>query len=217
MWVALGSPALGRLVPSARCPAWQFCRACLRAVGVRREFCSPAALWTAVGRPPLRSGSVAPGTTLATLYDQVPLSLIADTSLDADHGPWPRLCSWNVRWLVAPHSDINVAKKIFILTMLAEGKVVVLQENHWNDNDGKASSRAVGWLPPLPGVAPTADRRAGWPCWCLRGSAYSVGAPSCRAALLRHGCRAVLLTAYPSACRASFSRRTAGGARSTAI
>ena len=36
---------------------------------------------------------------------------------------------------MAAHSDINVTKKIVVLALLAESKVVAVQDTHWNDNE----------------------------------------------------------------------------------
>ncbi|MFM7987974.1 MAG: endonuclease/exonuclease/phosphatase family protein, partial [Candidatus Fonsibacter sp.] len=44
-----------------------------------------------------------------------------------------RLVSWNVRWLVSPHSPQGIAKKARIQRALAAGKMVLLQETHWDE------------------------------------------------------------------------------------
>jgi hypothetical protein len=43
-----------------------------------------------------------------------------------------QLASWNVRWLVSPHTPQGMGKRLRIQRALTAGKVVALQETHWD-------------------------------------------------------------------------------------
>ena len=44
-----------------------------------------------------------------------------------------RLSTWNVRWLLSPHTERALAKKAAIGKVLRSGSVVLLQETHWTE------------------------------------------------------------------------------------
>ncbi len=44
-----------------------------------------------------------------------------------------KAASWNVRWMLDPHTTVAAAKRAVILRLLNEGCVVLLQETHWTE------------------------------------------------------------------------------------
>ena len=49
----------------------------------------------------------------------------------------PGFVSWNVRWLIDPHSVQNIPKRQRIRRWLDAGKVILLRETHWETADLK--------------------------------------------------------------------------------
>ena len=100
--------------------------------GLRARLRSPTALWGRfyAGRGPPRG---------ATWADLVRGRTVADLARGLEHGGSGqgdlRLASWNVRWLVSPHSDKGKLKKAVITRHLLQGRIVAIQETHWDSRD----------------------------------------------------------------------------------
>ena len=145
---ALGRPHGRGLLPTARSEAWGACRRSLESalahLGIRVRVRSAARLWQLL-RPGRLPG---PGATWDQLCGQAFIRdvVTAFTHEDLAPGVW-RLSSWNARWLLDPHSDAAAGKRAVIARLLAQGRVVALQETHWSDD-----ADAAVWEGALPGA-----------------------------------------------------------------
>jgi hypothetical protein len=131
IWALAGRPGLGALVPARRSPGWQGAMKLLRQA-VAPSFPLPqirtwAALWSLLFStpPPLRVNwySLIGNITVGELRQRVE----AVPKLSGIN-----LASWNVRWLLSPHTDKAAAKRTISLNHLIAGRIVCLQETHWH-------------------------------------------------------------------------------------
>ena len=130
LWEALGRPCLAAPLPGPRSLGWRVaCAAlhrCLLERGVRAKLRSAAVLWRALGGGRRRAG--ADWRQLCELGD-------VDTLVGAlglrDAVGSVRFATWNVRWLLSPHTERAAAKHAELGRALRGGNVVLLQETHW--------------------------------------------------------------------------------------
>ena len=131
---ALGYPPLGGYLPGARAPAWRHARILLqehfRRLGLRTHIRSPAALWAL-----LHPTNVPRGATWGQLITDCTLADLERTLRAPTIGQGARLASWNVRWMVSPHTAQNASKRATIRHWLDAGRLVLLQETHWDAAD----------------------------------------------------------------------------------
>ena len=132
LWEALGQPTPGARVPGAQFPAWRSAtshlQAALREHGCTRKVRSWRTLWRAVhlSAPPRFC-------TWAQLCDGKNLEQLVGALRRGDEdGGKLSLVNWNIRWLVDPLATITLRKKAVVTRWLEKGKVVMLQETHWN-------------------------------------------------------------------------------------
>jgi len=131
---ALGEPAPVAPLPTARSPAWAAAAALLREAlarhGAPGRVRSPDALWR------LLRGTERPrGATWGGLLAGRGLDDLVDAMAGRGTEGEVRLASWNVRWLVAPHTARNAAKREVLRRLLEAGRVVLVQETHWTAAD----------------------------------------------------------------------------------
>ena len=126
----MGCPDLAAPLPGPRSLGWRAaCTAlqrCLLGRGVRARLRSAAGLWRVLGGGPLRAG--ADWRQLCELGN-VDTLVGAMALRDADGGV--RFATWNVRWLLSPHTERAAAKHAELGRALRGGNVVLLQETHW--------------------------------------------------------------------------------------
>ena len=130
LWEALGRPPLDNPLPLGRSGVWrtarQSLRRALRALDGTGGWRSPGALWAATRGEPLPIGR-----TWGQLCDGLTLEHAREAERRVQGGISMKAASWNVRWLLDPHTSVAAAKRAVILRLLAEGCVVLLQETHW--------------------------------------------------------------------------------------
>merc|ERR1712155_447050 len=73
-----------------------------------------------------------------------------------------RIATWNIRWLVSPHTEQATAKRGVVRQWLDAGHVSLLQETHWDQAD------IAIWTTPFPAAtlaaAPAVPGPRGGPC-----------------------------------------------------
>ena len=142
---AVGRPRLEELLPSARASSWVRAaagmRAALAAREVRGRVRSASALWRL-----LRGGSPPPGATWGWLLAGRGLGHLVEGLEAGAVGEEVRLASWNARWLVSLDSTQVALKREAVRKWLDAGRVVLLQETHWNAVD------ALVWESRFPGA-----------------------------------------------------------------
>ena len=161
--VLLCCPARDAAVPTARFPGWQrpasLLHDALRRHGVRRRFRSWQSLWTALhNSPPARSA------TWGGLLGDFTLNFLVERVSTPPPAGWPLLSFWNLGWLVDPHTDAAIAKRLAVSRMLRTQSVVGIAETHW---DAATADRWAGLFtlgsviaaPARPG--PAAGRQGG--------------------------------------------------------
>ena len=130
LWEALGRPCLVAPLPGPRSLGWRVaCAALQRCVlgrGVRARIRSAAVLWRALNGGPPRVG--ADWRQLCELGDVD--TLVGALRLREVVGS-VRFATWNVRWLLSPHTERAAAKHAELGRALRGGNVVLLQETHW--------------------------------------------------------------------------------------
>ena len=128
----------------------------LRRDGSAGRVRSPAALWSL-----LRQGLPLVGTKWRRLLFRHNWADLLEALARRRTASGTRLASWNVRWLVSPHTEQAAAKRAVIRRWLDVGRVVLLQETHWVDAD------AVVWASLFPAAtlcyAPATIGRQGGP------------------------------------------------------
>ena len=124
---ALGHPSLGDLVPFARTPAWAVARRGLSRIldeqNLSLRIRSPSSLWALLQGGPLPRGC----TWALLLHDSDLDSLVAAVNNRGDRQGW-RLASWNLQWLVSPHTDKAARKRAIVRRWIQARRVVLLQE-----------------------------------------------------------------------------------------
>ena len=157
LWALLLQPQGSDLLPPARSHIWRAQAESLRewiiGNGCKARIRSPSSLWSSLHQTP-----VPHATTWADLIaGHTPEDLLAAVR-DRNAAEGPGFASWNVRWLVDPHSAQNIRKRQRIRRWLDAGKVTLLQETHWETAD------LAVWENMFPAatiVASEADRGAG--------------------------------------------------------
>ena len=134
LWEALGQPTLTGLLPTARSPEWCSTRrtlaAALRKHGLQHKVRSAFTLWNL-----LHHTSPPRGATWSTLIANYTFNQLCQ-QLRARHvQAGVRLASWNLRWLVSPHTDQAAGKRALVRRWLEAGRIVLLQETHWTAAD----------------------------------------------------------------------------------
>ena len=134
LWEALGWPGEGLPLPTAHSPAWRAIRSNLRAAltsaGAPPRVRSPRALGLLLrGTPP------GPGETWGSLLAGGGWSELCRALRTGNSAAGLRLASWNLRWMVSPHTAQNAAKRDAIRQWLEAGRTVLLQETHWTPED----------------------------------------------------------------------------------
>ena len=165
VWEHLGCPARAALVPGPRTTAWHEARTRLehacRHEGRPCRIRTPGVLWSLfqTGRP---GGGVPQRTTWDRMWGETTLGTLLGRSETQSTGQGLRLATWNVRWLVSPHTHQGYMKRQRIMRGLGAGRVVALQETHW-----QGDSAAV-WHGLFPGVevlsTHTCSSARGGPC-----------------------------------------------------
>eukprot|EP00972_Heterocapsa_arctica_P100309 14793580-Heterocapsa_arctica.AAC.1 len=132
LWDFAGRPPMAGLVPSRHAPGWILTISALR-IAVRADFKLPPfrtwpALWSVLHHspPPVR-------TNWHTLLGGVTVGELRARLNDAPRLAGTHLVSWNVWWLLSPHTAKAAAKRSAILNQLNAGRMVCLQETHWHD------------------------------------------------------------------------------------
>ena len=127
LWDALGRPPPDNPLPRATSQAWSVARRALRralrGIGGTGAWRSPAALWAAT-----RGGALPVGRTWGQLCEGLTLLHASTAERRGTAGVAMKAASWNVRWMLDPHTTVAAAKRAVILRLLAEGCVVLLQE-----------------------------------------------------------------------------------------
>jgi len=125
LWEALGRPRRSAPLPGPRTAAWAFAHTSLLAALALDPAprARPAAvLWTLLAGTRPR-----PGATWAQLCDLGTVdTLLAALARRVDKRG-VRLSTWNVRWLLSPHTERAMAKKAAIGRVLRSGSVALLQ------------------------------------------------------------------------------------------
>ena len=123
---------MGSIVPSRRSLGW------VQPIDDLRR-----ALKGTLSLPPLRAWpvlwSVLHGTTPPThvtwhsLIGGISVSKLRARLNDLPALTGAHLVSWNIRWLLDPHTAKAAIKRTAILGHLLQGKIVCLQETHWHE------------------------------------------------------------------------------------
>ena len=131
---ALGRPLLHEAVPLGRSKEWSTATLLLQRhlarLGHKVRLRAWKKLWTMLHEdPPPRIV-----TWQQLTHDHTVQSLVTRArELRAQSGL--KLCSWNARWLVDPHTTKNNNKRSAILRKCLAGHIVCLQETHWSNGD----------------------------------------------------------------------------------
>ena len=134
LWALLLQPQGTDLLPPAKSRVWspqtESLREWARGHECDARIRSPSSLWTI-----LHQTLVPHATTWADLIaEHTPANLLAALrERSASEGPGS--ASWNVRWLVDPHSVQNILKRQRIRRWLDAGRITLLQETHWETAD----------------------------------------------------------------------------------
>ena len=138
LWDALDRPPWDEVIPPVRSYRWARCkpllRAALSAAGCPWTPRSPNALAHLLmrarggrsGRGLPTWGEVCHSRTVAQLA-----AALHARRRDMGAAGY-RVASWNVRWLVDPAAAADVAKRETVRTAALEGRIVLLQETHWD-------------------------------------------------------------------------------------
>ena len=134
LWEVLLDPPGADFLPSARSDSWRTridsLHSYLRSVGQTTRFRTPTSLWTLLRGTPLPTGA-----TCSLLIGTSSLQDLIDATRRHQDSSGPSFVSWNVRWMVDPHTTQNNAKRLRIRRWLDAGKIVMLQETHWSAAD----------------------------------------------------------------------------------
>ena len=157
LWALLLQPQGSDLLPLAKSRTWSSQAESLlewaRFHKCNDRIRSPGSLWTILHQTPVPNGA----TWSDLIAEHTPEDLLAALKRrSATEGPG--FASWNVRWLIDPHSVQNILKRQRIRRWLDAGEITLLQETHW-----EASDLAV-WenlFPAATFVASEADNGAG--------------------------------------------------------
>ena len=130
LWAVLLHPQGTDLLPFAKSRTWSAqCESLLE--WARLHECndrirSPASLWTILHQTPVPNGA----TWADLIAEHSPEDLV--NALKGRNGAeGPGLLPWNVRWLIDPRSVQNTLKRQRARRWLDAGKVILLQETHW--------------------------------------------------------------------------------------
>ena len=130
LWEALGCPPLAATLPGARSSAWSAARemlaAQLREHDVTTRIRSAGVLWRL-----LAGTAPGPGATWGQLCRLGTVEVLAHRVRATGTSQDFRIVSWNVRWLLSPHTERAAAKRAVIVRALGGGSVVMPQETHW--------------------------------------------------------------------------------------
>ena len=167
LWEALGRPVEGLPLPTAHSPAWRTARNSLRtalaAAGAPSRVRSPRALGLLLrGIPP------GPGETWGSHLTGCGWSELCRALRTGNSAAGLRLASWNLRWMVSPHTAQNAAKRNAIRQWLEAGRTVLLQETHWSPEDQAVwgARFPAAQLFAAPAVqGPRGGPREGWPSY----------------------------------------------------
>ena len=134
LWEALGQPAWEAPLPTARSPAWRVCRqslqAALEGTGLRQRVRSPSSLGLLLrGRLPV------PGDTWGSLLEGAGWGALCAALRTGAMARGARFVTWNLRWMVSPHTARNADKRSAVRQWLEAGRIVFLQETHWSEAD----------------------------------------------------------------------------------
>ena len=129
LWGALGRPSLAAPLPMARTTSWRAARSSVRTAlllaGCPRCPWTPSGLWALMhhGRPAAGRtwGDVCEAATVADV-----VARLSQNSVDV------MITSWNTRWLRDHASDAGRAERALIERWLLEGRIVMIQETHWD-------------------------------------------------------------------------------------
>ena len=206
LWEALGRPCLAAPLPGPRSLGWRVaCAAlhrCLLERGVRARLRSAAVLWRALGGGPPRAG--ADWRQLCELGD-------VDTLVGAlglrDAVGSVRFATWNVRWLLSPHTERAAAKHAELGRALRGAMWSCCRRRIGRlrlRRSGEAFSVLPRWPTRLLGTARVGGRRAEWRWWSLSRIGSSRSMRWCLAAYWRWSLRSAALTGgrpvFPSTC-----------------
>ena len=134
VWECLGRPNWAALVPGPRTEGWHAARTRLedgiRLVGRACRIRTPGVLWGLIhtARP---GGGLPQRTTWGRLCGDATLGTVLERIEARATAPGLRPATWNVRWLISPHTQQGILKRQRIMRGLNAGKVVALQETHW--------------------------------------------------------------------------------------
>ena len=134
LWEALGFPRSASLLPSRRSPAWWEARTrltrALAGAGVHGTVRTLGALWGLLngGAPPV--GATWGGLIGQRSFDDLVRALRAGAGC-RDR----RFVTWNLRWLVSTSTDEGPAKREVVRRWVDVGRIVAVQETHWNPGD----------------------------------------------------------------------------------
>ena len=76
-----------------------------------------------------------PGSTWRDLLRSEGFSALLGAVRDRRTNRGWRFAVWNSRWLISPHTDKAAQKRAIIRKWLDAGRVVLLQETHWQRCD----------------------------------------------------------------------------------
>ena len=105
LWDALGRPPPDAPIPRATTLVWAEARRslkrALRIIGGAGAWRSPGSLWAAI-----RGEGLPVGRTWGQLCDGVTLQHVREIELRGTAGIAMRTASWNVRWMLDPHTTV---------------------------------------------------------------------------------------------------------------
>ena len=140
LWEAFLHPRGHDLLPSARDSTWTARRDALherpRSLDVHSRIRSPAALWSLLKNTPIPRGA-----TWALLFQGSSWQALMDALTPRGGHEFRGLISWNVRSMADQHTNVNQAKRNRIRRWLDAGRIVLLQETHWDQGHAAAWSQ----------------------------------------------------------------------------
>ena len=130
LWTLLLHPQGTDLLPFAKSNTWSAQSQSLlewtRLNECNDRIRSPGFLWTILHQTSVPSGATWADLIAEHTPEDLPNALKGRSGTEG-----PGIASWNVRWLIGPHSVQNILKRQRIRRWLGAEKIILLQETHW--------------------------------------------------------------------------------------